>query len=386
MKKETIVLSSFSKEGGPGKVFQALEPELAELGLSVFRSHRVSKSLWESLIRTPKLAISAALDQYLIREPKFSSPISMFRKSSRNLYRKKDKYDLAILGWLPGLLTKEDFERLADTPTIVRIPDENVFTGVCHYSSGCSEFKTGCRSCPAVRKFANQKVPEMLELKIRSYRLLNRKIFVCPSNWIANKAKASLALREEQVVMIRNPISGEYFKGTKPPKKSPKLSVLFVASQVFDPLKGFDKIAERLDTLAKSGVMDVRVIGHSGLKARNFSGLTFLGRLDTKQLAFEYRSAWVTIVPSHSEASGNVVSESLACGTPVLVRNVDGLGEIAEQASPEMLFENDDELFRKLEHFDFKAQHKNFKFMREVASQQKPRIVAQKYLHLLKSL
>jgi glycosyltransferase involved in cell wall biosynthesis len=43
----------------------------------------------------------------------------------------------------------------------------------------------------------------------------------------------------------------------------------------------------------------------------------FLGRLGTAELAHEYSSAWVSVMPAVLEALGLSTLESLACGTPV---------------------------------------------------------------------
>jgi glycosyltransferase involved in cell wall biosynthesis len=46
--------------------------------------------------------------------------------------------------------------------------------------------------------------------------------------------------------------------------------------------------------------------------------IRFLGSLDTADLAGEYSSAWVSVMPAVLEALGLSTLESLACGTPVV--------------------------------------------------------------------
>ena len=354
--------------------------------MTVVMKNRIASSLWESPVRHPSLTTTAAIDHFFLRRSDFDAPISMLRHAPNDLLQPDEIYDSAVLGWLPGLLSDDDYKKLSDWPTLVRVPDENVFTGVCHYSKGCDGYLTGCNSCPAVRQFASNHVPKILTKKINNYNLLKRKAFVCPSHWIAQKARASLALQNENIQVIRNPIDEQFFLSKGSMQKNSNFTVLFVASQVFDPVKGFNLIANKLESLAASGEIEVRVAGNPGKRAKDFSSIQFLGRLNARKLSEEYKKAWVTIVPSKSEASGNVVGESLASGTPTLVRNVDGLGEIASQVSPELLFNTDDELFEKLFSINFKSFHERSEDLVEVAQQQHPKIVARKYVEVLKSL
>lgn len=365
---------------------KALEIAFKNQGLQIQRLSRIKKSLWESPFQNPSLTVQALLDEIFIKNPRFTSPISLLRKAPNSLLEARKNYDYAILAWLPGLLTVADFRSLSETPTIIRVPDENPYTAICHYTNGCDGYLRGCAKCPAVRKLASHKVPLELKKKNSSYRSLNRKAFVCPSNWIATRAGESLALRSESIRIIRNPIDESFFLESNRKIRAEKFTVLFVASQVFDPVKGFNEVAPGLDVLARSGEVEVRVVGNPGRQARQFPSIHFLGRLNARELSEEYKKAWVTIVPSRSEASGNVVGESLASGTPALVRNIDGLGEVASQVSPDLLFNTDEEFFEKLFAIDFKGFHNRRDELVDVAQQHHPKIVAEQYLDLLKSL
>lgn len=89
------------------------------------------------------------------------------------------------------------------------------------------------------------------------------------------------------------------------------------------------------DKLETSGVLefaretqfDVHVAGRSEVNDPNIKAL---GRFSQEELAEIYSGAAVTIHPSRFEAFGNVVLESLACGTPVVTSKNVGANEILD--------------------------------------------------------
>lgn len=58
----------------------------------------------------------------------------------------------------------------------------------------------------------------------------------------------------------------------------------------------------------------------------------FLGNLNQEQLAQYYASADIFVFPSVSETYGNVVIESLSCGTPCVIADAGGSGTLIDQA------------------------------------------------------
>ncbi|WP_226042357.1 glycosyltransferase family 4 protein [Natrinema sp. DC36] len=97
--------------------------------------------------------------------------------------------------------------------------------------------------------------------------------------------------------------------------------VLFVGNS---PRKGLPKVRE----FARDGSHPVYVVGD----VAESENLRAIGRVNQSELAEYYSSALATIHPANFEAFGNVILESLACGTPIVVSDQCGAAEIVDES------------------------------------------------------
>ena len=73
------------------------------------------------------------------------------------------------------------------------------------------------------------------------------------------------------------------------------------------------------------------------------AGVSIVDLDDRDELARRYASAWASVLPSRNEAFGLVLAEAMACGTPGVGSNRDGIPEVIESPEVGRLFDGEDE-------------------------------------------
>jgi glycosyltransferase involved in cell wall biosynthesis len=124
---------------------------------------------------------------------------------------------------------------------------------------------------------------------------------------------------EPSTTVIHNGVDTEIFY----PREVEEIEdyILFVGDSV---RKGLPTVKEYADKLSE----EVWVVGPSEIEDEN---ITALGRVNQDRLAELYTGAVATVHPARFEAFGNVILESLACGTPVVISDQCGAAEIVDK-------------------------------------------------------
>jgi len=237
----------------------------------------------------------------------------------------------------------------AKVPTVMTLHDTWLMTGHCAQPLECLRWKTGCGSCPDLKRYAPiraDKSAENLEVKRRS--LLSSEVaLVAPSQWMLSMAeKAGLLTEGREARVIYNGIDAEevFVPGNREAARARlglpmgKKIALVVAKGAFsNPLKGFGVLGEALGELPTEVAKDllVLVLGEEigGQEGMRLAGVPAEVRAvpfasDPMVLADYYRAADVFVNPSLAESFSFVTVEAMACGIPVIASDIGGIPEI----------------------------------------------------------
>lgn len=235
--------------------------------------------------------------------------------------------DIVHLHWVSGLIDYAHLgETLKDKPVAWTLADMNAFTGGCHYSEGCKEYRNECCNCPLLGGASNL-AHLAWKTKRQAYAELKHLYIICPSQWLANCAEESSLLRDRPIHVIPNAIPVDRFTPTNRIVARLRLGlpidrklILFGADSLGNKRKGGDILVESIQYLRSKG------------QVNNFEGLFFgankldlglkthhMGHVsDEKKMSLIYSAADVFAFPSREDNAPLTVVESMLSGTPVV--------------------------------------------------------------------
>jgi len=226
-------------------------------------------------------------------------------------------------------------------PIVWTLHDLWPIRGSIHYDSESEGVKR--TSLSAVREI--RAVLRSRALAKRKLRLLSRSVLVCPSNWIASKAKAETAISSERIFVIPNPIDVNFWSpadddhNPRSSKRDFRIAFGFSGGSA-GFRKGEDLFFSAIETLENLRELSDRenvVISLFGDSAKEdrFSvsaGPTFEhhGHLDAEELRDLYRSSDLMVIASREDNLPQIGTEAQACGLPVIAFQVGGLSDVVE--------------------------------------------------------
>lgn len=183
-----------------------------------------------------------------------------------------------------------------------------------------------------------------------SYKVL------CPSPSYRNFIKSSYGLSEEKLsVYPSGGVNSEVFY-PKELHKNKHLKILYAGR--LEKGKRVDKLLLLCDWLTKNNMdYECEIIGNGREKhelmssTEHLENISFYDFLSPKDLGAKMRDADLFVYPSISESLGLAPIESMSCGTPILVSNIDVFKEYVKEGLNGFTFNDFDEMTRKMNSF-----------------------------------
>lgn len=249
--------------------------------------------------------------------------------------------DLVIVGMVNGFLNTTNLAELYNL-TNARIAlvtvDMYPLTGGCHYAWDCVGYENDCSNCPAIRDKNHLWWPKE-NLAIKRENIIKAGIDVISMSGWSNIQiqKSSLFKGKADILQINSCIdmavfnnSGRsYAKSVFNINKDSK--VIFIGSQnLTDERKGVNWIIKALEELFKTVNENITKNIVVVLIGRDVESVTDIGNLilfekhfieyinDYRLLSLLYQAADVFVCGSVEDTGPMMVSEALACGTPVV--------------------------------------------------------------------
>jgi glycosyltransferase involved in cell wall biosynthesis len=245
--------------------------------------------------------------------------------------------DLINLHWVSDYIDHEHLFPLLprDVPLVWRLADMAPLTSGCHYDHGCGRFTNQCGACPQLGSAdAHDLSHRIWQRKSRALASLapGQLSLVGTSTWIASESRRSSLLKQFPITVIPNgldvseftPRDKNFSRDLWNIPRDAKV-ICFAAESVVQKRKGFAYVVEALSGL--SGVDKPFLVSIGGLKEELKLPVPHLnlGKInDDRLLSMAYSLADVFVMASVQESFGQTVTESLACGTPVVA--FDGTG------------------------------------------------------------
>lgn len=214
--------------------------------------------------------------------------------------------------------------------------DMNHFTGGCHFSWGCDGYIRGCdENCPAIIKEDEKVIAKNnFEKKYENAKKANFKI-IAGSGLTLIQAQNSKIYKDQKIIYnINSLIDTTLLNDKNKPiaKKIFSLSdecfyILTGAQNMEDPRKGFTYLIEALKLLDQELPQELKekivLLVVSNTVNEEFDKVTFTKQKieyikDYRLLSLLYQAADLFINSSIEDSGPMMVSEALACGTPVV--------------------------------------------------------------------
>ncbi len=245
-------------------------------------------------------------------------------------------------------------------PLVWTLHDMNPFTGGCHYSNQCTQFRYGCGDCHQVVNSSTTDVSQST-FSAKQEALKNKDIHVVtPSQWLSDLAKRSPVWpTQTNFEVIRLGFDLQEFRPIPKAEARDQLGIEtdavligFGAEDVNCERKGIQHLLSALRILNSQSEIKTEsniqclLFGSGKIEdTRGLPKLRQMGYVDSPaQQALIYSASDIVIVPSREDNQPQVGLEAMACGTPVIGFDAGGIPEYVRDGTTGFVAELGNEL------------------------------------------
>ena len=263
--------------------------------------------------------------------------------------------------------------------------DENIFTGGCHYVNNCVQYKSGCKQCPAVKKFyryvprRNFRVKELflsLNPIIATFSPFDRSIF----EGSLFRHQMDIELQSFNYIKTSD---FEYYRlerdlGVK--RNIQELNVSFVCNNYNDQRKGIEDLILIGNAVFNNIKVSFHLFGDAGPVMNRFNGINEIinhGFIDKSILMERMAECDVFLNLTREDKGPASLVIALQLGLPVISYKV-GMARFFVDKNDGFLIDkvgNFEQIISKLNSVDFRSFRKVGKLMRDFYDAERLKVV-----------
>lgn len=345
---DILLISSASLTTGPGAIAMNIYNTLCDEGcnvdvLTLYEEPKFPKAKYIYKKKSRFNAIAFNLRRKFWKKPKdgyyfFYHKESIPPVSTEQVLKQVDKdYDAVIIYFWQNLLSFKTVEMLYDKlkcKFVFVCADYSPMSGGCHFTNECKRFMTGCGCCPA---FDSTDPNDFTHWNVMYRKKVYEKVkpaIIANHYMVEYFFKKSYLLKDCKFFLSKNSIDHKVFKPIEKevtykkfqiPEEKKKI-ISFGCQSLSDERKGMSYLLDTLDMVYEQMTDEERketmlmFIGNNGDKI--IPRLKFdhkdLGYIPISDLPAFYSISTLFVCSSVNDAGPSMVSQSLACGTPVV--------------------------------------------------------------------
>ena len=357
MKKKVLVLSTFDTNGAGDAMFKIAEV-LIDLGCEVLMVVK-HKSKQNDFIKAYNNDRAPSIVRRVYNKVRTRLGITakhQLKAEHKYLFLSKDEVSenidvqsfLGFIGFVPEFIftgLTVDFINSTDLLNIYTVTqakifnitvDMNHFTGGCHYSWGCEGYINGCNNdCPAIlsEHFKDQATINF-NAKLHNVQKGSIKV-IAGSGLTLQQAKASKIYKNQEIIYNINSVIDTRIMNAKFRTHaksffnlaSGKFYILLGAYYLNDERKGFKYLVDALNIIYDQSSEELRnrvcLLVVTKYPSNDLDAIRFNKKYidfitDYRLLSILYQASDLFVNTSIEDSGPMMVSEALACGTPVV--------------------------------------------------------------------